>query len=98
MLHFLAVWVIAEFGCFTRLANLGPFGFSWVAWLILAVSLLCLVMAAGVSYLSWRYSRGGEACFAARVGVVANPMFMLIIIAETLPVFYYLKDCGTYIS
>lgn len=98
ILHFLAVWVIAEFGCLTRLADPGPLEISWVAWLIMGVSLLCLGMAAGLSYFSWRCSRGGGDCFAARVGVVANPIFMLIIVAETLPVFYYLRDCGSYIS
>jgi hypothetical protein len=104
MLHLAAVWLIAEFGCMTALGRPGPMGYSWVAWTILGVSLLCLAVAGLATLVSWKYSQGGGGSdgerpgrFAARTGLVANPIFMFIIISQTLPVFFYMKDCGTYI-
>ncbi len=102
-LHLMTVWVLAEFGCMTALGRPGPFGFSWVAWTILGVSALCLAFAGLATLVCWRHSQGegtdGErpGRFAARTGLVANPIFMFIIIAQTLPVFFYMRDCGTYI-
>lgn len=103
-LHLMAVWVVAEFGCMSALGRPGPLGASWVAWVILGVSALCLALAGLATLASWRYSRGGGGSdgerpgrFAARTGLVANPLFIFIIIAQTLPVFFYLRDCGTYI-
>jgi fatty acid desaturase len=104
LFHLVAVWLAAEFGCLTALAKLGPLGISWVAWVILAVSVVILLLTGVITWISWHHSRGGGASdgerpgrFAARVGLVANPLFGLVIIAETLPIFYYLKDCGTYL-
>ncbi|MEX1049246.1 MAG: hypothetical protein WED15_06940 [Akkermansiaceae bacterium] len=104
MLHLLAVWTIAEFGCLTALARPGPLEISWVAWLILAVSVVLLSLTGLITWISWRRAGGGGGSdgerpgrFAARVGLVVNPLFGLIIIAETLPVFFYLRDCGTHL-
>lgn len=99
--HLLAVWLIAEFGCLTGLAKPGPLDISWVAWLILAVTVVCLALAGIATYASWRHARrdtGKPARFLGRTGLVANPLFMLVIIVQTLPVFFYLRDCGVYIT
>jgi len=103
-LHLAAVWAIAEFGCMTAMARPGPLEVSWVAWGILGVSVLCLALAGIATLESWRQAHsgagsGGErpARFAAGSGVVVNSLFMFIIIAQTLPVFFYLRDCGTYL-
>ncbi len=104
MLHLAAVWVIAEFGCMTALDQPGPLGFSWVSWTILGVSLVCLAVAGLATLVSWRHSRDGSGPdeerpgrFAARTGLVVNPIFMFIIVAQTLPVFFYMRECGSYI-
>lgn len=106
-LHLLAVWAFAEFGCLSRLAHPGPLDVSWVAWLGLVASLLCFALGGVATWASWRCRQrleaahppaGGEtARFVVRCGLVANPFFMLIIVTQTLPIFYYLRDCGTYI-
>ncbi len=106
LLHLLAVWALAEFGCLSPLARPGPLEVSWVAWLGLAVSVLFFALGGVATWASWRCGRrfgavtppeGGDTVrFVARYGLVANPLFMLIIITQTLPFFYYLSDCGTY--
>ncbi len=102
LLHLLTAWALAEFGCMSALAGPGPAGISWVAWGILAATVPCLLLCGLASWAGWRCGRGpmggGEtAGFFVRFGLAANPLFALIIIAQTIPVFYHLKDCGIHI-
>ncbi len=100
-LHLVTVWLIAEFGCPSELARPGPLGVSGVAWLALAVSIGCLALGGLATWASWRRSRGGgeePARFIGKVGLVANPLFMLVIAAQTMPIFFHLQECGNYIK
>lgn len=99
LLHLLAAWAFAEFGCLSGLGRPGPAGISQVAWLVLGVSALCFGMAGAALGLSRRCGRidGETGRFAARYGVWVNGLFMLIIAAQTMPVFFHLKDCGNHI-
>lgn len=103
--HLLAVYVIAEFGCLSRLRDVLFLGMTAVAWLILAVSLLTFLAAAAataVAWLAWRrlqaYSheatdpRGAAAHFAW-AGVLMSGLFTFVIAAETIPIFWFLKEC-----
>jgi len=99
-LHLLVVWVIAEFGCIGGLANPGPFEVSGVVWAVIAASLVFIGLAGFAivtSVLCRRRLSGENPRFVARYGLAANPLFLLIIIAQSLPVFFYLQDCGSYI-
>lgn len=108
LVHLLSIWLLAEFGCLGALAEPGPLDVSRVAWLVLAASALCFVAAGVATLASWRCRRhGGDAGagedaeaarFVSRYGLVANPLFMLIILAQTLPVFFHLSDCASPIA
>jgi len=102
LLHFLAIWICAEFGCLGGWGVAGPLEISRVAWLVLTVSGVCLALAGLASYASWhwcsRNSDSGIEAFVARYGTVANPVFMLVIAVQTLPVFFHLRDCGSAIG
>ena len=100
MLHLMTVWVAAEFGCISGLGVPGAWGISQVAWLVIGLSGLCFGLAGLASYASWRWCprTAGNGAFVYRYGIAANPIFMLIIVAQTLPVFFHLKDCGNVIG
>jgi hypothetical protein len=97
LLHLLAVWIIAEFGCLSSFSHLGFMGMTSVAWAILGISLLCAAVTVLAIVVSVHCSRqGGDSFrFVSRYGIAANPVFLLIITAQTLPVFYHLGDCGS---
>jgi hypothetical protein len=99
-MHLFVVWIIAEFGCIGGLARPGPLQVSWVVWAVVAASLVFIGLAGlaiGGSLLCRRKLAGEDARFVARFGLAANPLFLLIIIAQALPVFFYLQDCGSYL-
>jgi hypothetical protein len=97
--HLLGAWMFAEFGCLSGMGLPGPAGISQVAWLVLGISALCMALAGAAAVLSRRCGRITDETgrFAERYGVWVNGLFMLIIAAQTAPVFFYLKDCGSYI-
>jgi hypothetical protein len=102
LLHLAAAWILSEFGCLGRLAQPGPRDISWVAWSILGVTVLCLALGAFSVWTSYLCAREPAAIpqttrLVSRYGLAANPIFMLIITTQAIPVFYYLRDCGTYI-
>ncbi len=99
LVHLLAAWAFAEFGCLGGLAEAGPGGISWVAWLVAGVSGCCLLLALGAAWLSRRCGRIDDEIgrFAARYGGWVNGIFAFIILAQTMPVFFHLRDCGSYI-
>jgi len=99
-LHLLVVWAFAEFGCIGGLASPGPLGVTWVAWAVVAASVVFVGLAGLAilaSVLCRRRLSGEDARFVARYGLAANPLFLVIILAQLLPVFFYLQDCGSYI-
>ena len=103
--HLLLAYFISEFGCFSGLHGRTLGGLTAVAWAVLAVSaamLLIAVAAAWVAYRSDRKIRGhgfrtntpeGAAGFLARSGAATSGLFALIIIAQSIPIFFFLKDC-----
>jgi len=100
-LHLLAIWLIAEFGCVGEARKPPGEGLSAVAWGILAATGICLGLAGWATRASWRRARserGSEAKFLGRTGLVLNPLFALVILAETVPVFFYLEKCGSHIQ
>lgn len=54
LVHFLAIYALAEFGCLSPLAERVVLGASLVAWLVLAVTVACLALSGGVTWLAWR--------------------------------------------
>lgn len=102
--HLLSIYAIGEFGCVSGLDRLTFWSVSAVAWLIIIVTVLCLVPAAAATLVAYRdkqrdrelqappgQDEGGE--YLTSFGFILSGLFTLIILVESLPVFAYLEGC-----
>ncbi len=76
-----------------------------LAWLIIAASVLTLLAAVVSTWLPYRSEqrlRAGPGTDepvsvaeteVARTGWITSGLFALVILVESLPIFYYLQDC-----
>jgi hypothetical protein len=102
-IHFLAAYAIAEFGCVSSFRDARFLGITGVAWGILAITALTLVLAVGALLIARRSERlllaetrekeDEPEDFMVRVGLITSVVFVAIIVAQTLPVLYYLRSC-----
>jgi hypothetical protein len=102
-IHMLLAYGIAEFGCVSSFRDARFLGITGVAWLILVMSALTLVLAVVALLIARRSERllladlrgqdDDADEFMARVGLVTSVVFVAIIVAQTLPVLYYLRSC-----
>jgi hypothetical protein len=103
-IHLLSIYVIGEFGCVSGLGQLSFANISYVAWMILGISLLLLattLIAAVVGYIDTKRDVNREnsqiedegGVYLSKFGFILNVLFIIIIIFETLPVFAYLDGC-----
>ena len=103
LLHLLVAYAVAEFGC---VAGWGRFmGLPVVTWLILGLTVPLLAIACAALLAGYRYEKrfatrepqGLDAqdpgVALVRYGVVANALFILTILGETVPVFFFLMGC-----
>jgi hypothetical protein len=104
LVHLVAAYAIAEFGCVGRLREVSVAGLTAVAWLIIGISVLTLLIAVANALIAYRYERRVRAAHddvtgtaaeteVARTGWITSGLFALVILVESLPIFYYLKDC-----
>jgi hypothetical protein len=101
--HFLAAYAIAEFGCVSSFRDARFLGITGVAWGILAITALTLVLAVGGLEIARRSKRlllvevhedeDEPEAFMARAGWITSVVFVAIIVAQTVPVLYYLRSC-----
>jgi hypothetical protein len=102
--HLLSIYAIGEFGCVSGLDRVTFWSVSAVAWLIILVTILCLLLAAAGTIVAYRDKRrdgeihappgqdeGGE--YLSSFGFILSALFTLIILVESLPVFAYLEGC-----
>ena len=102
--HLLLVYLIGELGCMGRLAELTWFGLSAVAWAVFAAAVVTGVVAVAALWASVRALGsvepegpfGATVAFVGRAGVAGNLLFLLVIVAQTVPAFFHLRDCGRY--
>jgi len=101
-LHLLSAYAIAEFGCVGGLGERQYGSISLVAWLeLIATGLtVCLALAAtACAYRCERRLRSQEETAAvgekttARAGLFASGSFAFVILFESIPIFFYLRDC-----
>jgi hypothetical protein len=105
LIHLLVAYVVAEFGCLTPFRDVSYAGITAIAWIILGVTVLTLLAALAATYTAYRLDlvlevdlRGGtdtplSRAHLARLGIITSGIFAFIIIAETIPVFYFLRSC-----
>ena len=102
--HLLLAYGVAEFGCVSGLGQRIYLGISVVAWLEVAATVLTSViaaLAASVAHRSYRILRSqnldeagiAAAEYAARTGFITSGIFTFIILFESIPILYYLRDC-----
>lgn len=102
-IHLLAAYAIAEFGCVSAFRDARFLGITGVAWAILALSVVTFVLAVGALLIARRSQRlllaeirekeDEPEEFMARVGFITSVVFVAIIVAQTVPVLYYLRSC-----
>jgi hypothetical protein len=96
--------VVAEFGCVVGWGQVRVLGITLVAWLLLLVAVVALMGAMGATVLAYRLGgrlRGtveeerleNGRGFTARTAYVTNLIFVFVIVAESLPIFYFLSEC-----
>lgn len=106
LLHLLGSYGVAEFGCVSRFSAVKFAGFSGVAWLEAGVSLAAVALAVAASLVSHHCRRklasastgqAGDAddarTFMAQSAVVASWLFVFIILVQSLPFMFYLREC-----
>ncbi len=101
LLHLLFAYVIAEFGTLSGLGarRWGPT--DTVTALLLILSVAMIMLAAFALMVSWRQrARWGQQPeplsesdrverFCARFGVSSNLVFLVIVLAQTIPIFFF---------
>lgn len=103
-IHLLFAYAIAEFGCVSPFREARFLGITGVAWGILTLTALTLILAVGGLEIARRSKRllvethededeDEPEAFMARAGWITSVVFVAIIVAQTLPVLYYLRSC-----
>lgn len=105
VLHLLLTYAISEFGCTGEEPRHEFLGVNSIAWLLLAASAVPIALS-GLSV--WTSNRliqklrrdleegeevSGPELHTLRIGVITNGLFVLIIVVQTIPIFYYLRGC-----
>lgn len=107
LIHLLGSYGIAEFGCVSPFRETRLWGLTGVAWLELGLGALMAALALAATLVAQRnkrYASGSAAdtvhfessdprAFMARTGAVSSALFLFIILVQTVPIFYYLRDC-----
>jgi hypothetical protein len=106
LFHLLSAYLLGEFGCLTRLAQVKFLDISGVAWALIGVSVLWLAVAAASTWAGYRSTErlselevesdeltaaGGR--HLARVGFISSALFTFIILAQAVPIFFHLREC-----
>jgi hypothetical protein len=102
-IHLMLGYAIAEFGCVSSFRDARFLGITGVAWAILTMTALTLILAVGALWVAWRSKRlllteireqeEEPDEFMPQAGWITSLVFVAIIVAQTVPVLYYLRSC-----
>ena len=103
--HLMFAYAAAEFGCVGRLGERAYLGISIVAWLELALTVATALASGAAMAVAYRShcrlrtiaqepdsARAAER-YTARAGLLTSGLFTFIILFESIPIFYYLRNC-----
>lgn len=102
LVHLVGAYVLAEFGCVGRLRNVTFLRLTAVAWLLLALSLATLLVALASTLTAYVRAKSADPAHDAlrdaeadvdRAGWITSGLFLAVIFVESVPIFYYLRDC-----
>ncbi len=102
--HLFFAYGAAEFGCVGQQDEKSYAGISSVAWMLIAFTVTtatCSAIATVVAYRSYcRLQSQGKVSdaraserYLAKAGAITSGIFTFVILFESIPIFYYLRDC-----
>lgn len=100
--HFMMNYLLVTIQCVTGWLGASVLGISVLLWLIMLMTLIALGITAWSYAVARRASQQAQAAdaptdgyrmYMARGGLWMNGLFMLLIVLETLPIFF-LRPCG----
>jgi hypothetical protein len=102
--HLMLAYTIGEFGCLSPGGKAMLAGLTVVTWLVLALTALTLALAVGAAWVAYRIGQrlSGAAedtsaqppkRYLADAGLYLSGTSAFIILVESLPLLYYLRDC-----
>ncbi|MBA4068055.1 MAG: hypothetical protein C0501_31000 [Isosphaera sp.] len=102
--HLLLAYAVAEFGCRTPAGHDTHLGLTVVTWLLVGVSAASLLVALAATWVAHRsrgrLSRDGDPAaedapraYLATAGLIQSGAFAFVILVESVPILYYLRDC-----
>lgn len=101
--HLLLAYAIAEFGCAGVEHPPTFLGVTAIAWALLILTAVLLLVALASAAAARRSMRrppdpAPPPCaeaerLMARAGLILDALFCLIILAQAVPIFFYLQDC-----
>ncbi len=105
-LHLLLAWVISEFGCIAGWGDRSVGPITMVSLSILIATVISAGIAAAAVMVAMKASRGSGVTsgdhavvaaenkgFISRFSFIMNMIFLFIILVQSIPVFFYLKEC-----
>jgi hypothetical protein len=104
-IHFMAAYVVAEFGCVGGLGERSFWNISLVAWLELILTVAAVLVAAVSTTVAYRCqlrfaseTDGAGAAqlaarYTARAGLLTSGIFTFVILFESIPILFYLHSC-----
>ncbi|MFW5972695.1 MAG: hypothetical protein ACOCTG_01790 [Bacteroidota bacterium] len=100
--RFLVVWVTAEFGCISGVLQIG--GLRSPVVVLTLVSVPFLVLAGYAAVVGWKLSRAyrddiesdSAGTFMARAGMITSLLFVVIMIAEMVPLAFFMNECRSF--
>ena len=108
LVHLVGAAVVAEWGCFAGLDRWRFGGVSAIAWTVIAITAATLLLAVAATWSAYRAERRysgtatdspdgdekrGNDAFMAKVGFWADMVFALIILAQSVPILFFLTGC-----
>ncbi|HEV2295935.1 MAG TPA: hypothetical protein VGR35_18970 [Tepidisphaeraceae bacterium] len=102
--HLLLAYAMAEFGCVAGLGHRHVLGVTVISWMLLVVSALFTAMAAAALLVSYGIREKSSVGapdpddrstreFVARFGLIVNALFLFVVLAQSVPVFFYWGRC-----
>lgn len=108
LLHLIVAYLIAEFGCVSEWGETKWLSISLIVWMGLANSLIMLCGALVANHLARTHARSDQTstaglsvdsraddgqAFLTRSALLANRIFILIIVVQSIPFAFYLSGC-----
>jgi hypothetical protein len=96
MVHFLAIWMIAEWGCLAGWSGFTLLGFQAITVLLVIVTCIALPLVVAAGLLAWRnwrwarastneYEADNRSVYMGFGGVALSTLFGFAILLESLP-------------